>query len=105
MRSEHSKAIYFGLGYSALSSLAFLWLRVGLSLDIATYPYQKPLMMVVAAIAAIVCIILLVCDIRRKNAGGTGMRVIIVLAVLMLTFDSFMNIWGALILYIGGGFA
>ncbi len=105
MKGDHSKAIYFGLGYSALISLVFLWTRLGFSLDITTYPYQKPLMLMVAAIAAIVCVMLLVFDIRRKNAGGIGMRVIIVLAVIMLTFDSFMSIWGFLMLYIGGGFA
>ena len=102
MRSEHSKAIYFGLGYSALSSLALLWLRVGLSLDIATYPYQKPLMLVLAAIAVIGCVILLIFDIRRKCECGIGMRVIIVVAVMLLTFDSFTSIWGVLMLYIGG---
>ena len=102
MKNENAKAIYFGLGYSALSSLAFLWMRFGLSLDIAIYPYQKPLMLVVAAIALIACVILLIFDIRRKCECGIGMRVIITLAVIMLTFDSFMGIWGFLMLYIGG---
>ena len=102
MKNENAKAIYFGLGYSALSSLAFLWMRYGLSLDIAAYPYQKPLMLVVAAIALIACVVLLVFDIRRKSESGLGIRLIIVLAVLLLTFDSFMQIWGFFMLYIGG---
>ena len=102
MKNENAKAIYFGLGYSALSSLAFLGTRFGLSLDIAAYPYQKPLMLMVAAIALITCVVLLVFDIRRKSECGIGMRLIIVFAVLLLTFDSFMQIWGFLMLYIGG---
>ena len=102
MNNEYSKAVYFGLGYSALASLAFLCLRFGLSLDIITYPYQKPIMLVIAAIALIACIILLVYDIRRKCECGIGIRVIIAVGVIVLTFDSFMSIWCVLMLYIGG---
>ena len=102
MKNENAKAIYFGLGYTALSSLAYLWMRYGISLDIAAYPYQKPLILVVAAIALIGCVALLVFDIRRKSECGIGMRLIIVFTVLLLTFDSFMQIWGFLMLYIGG---
>ena len=102
MKIDYYKAICFGLGYSALASLAFLWLNLGLNLDIAMYPYQKPLLLAVTAIALIACVILLVFDIRRKNECGIGMRLIIVFAVMMLTFKSFMQIWGFLMLYIGG---
>lgn len=101
MKNENAKAIYFGLGYSALGSLAYLWMRYGLSLDIAAYPHQKPLMLVFAAIALLACVALLVFDVRRKSECGLGIRLMIVLAVL-LTFDSFMQIWGFLMLYIGG---
>ena len=105
MKKDYLKEILFGLAYSAFGSLAFLWIRLGLSLNIASYPYQKPLMLVVPVIALIACVVLLVFDIRRKSECGIGMRVIIVLAVIMLTFDLFIGIWGFLMLYIGGGFA
>ena len=102
MKNENAKAIYFGLGYSALCSLTFLLMRSGLRLDIAIYPYQKPLMLLIAAIAMIAAVILVIFDIRRKCDCGIGMRIFITLAVIMLTFDSFIGIWGFLILYVGG---
>ena len=77
MKNENAKAIYFGLGYSALCSLAFLLMRSA-------------------------AVILVIFDIRRKCECGIGMRIFITLAVIMLTFDSFIGIWEFLMLYVGG---
>ena len=102
MISDYSKTIYFSLGYSGLGSLIFLLLNLVFGLDVTVYPYQKPFMIVVAAIAIIAFAVLLIFDIRRKCDFGLGTRLIIVLACTILTFRSFMQIWGFLVLYIGG---
>ena len=102
MISEYSKLIYFSLGYSGLGSMIFLLLRLGLGYDVTMYPYQKWIMFIVAAIAMIGLVILLFFDIRRECECKLGIRLILMLAVIVITCRSFLQIWGFLVLYIGG---
>ena len=103
MKRKYVTRCFFALAYSALGSLAFLYMDLGLSMDTAMYPHLKPFMLVVAILAALACIAVLIIDIRRKNVVRFRDRLIIVLGVFIATFKLFTQFWGFLAMIAGYG--
>ena len=93
MKRKYITQCIFPLAYSALGGLAYMWMRLSLSMDIAMYPYLKPFMLVVAILAVLACIAVLIIDIRRKNVVRFWDHLIITLAVIIATFNSLSQFW------------
>ena len=93
MKRKYLTQILFALAYSALGGVAFVWMSLSLSMDIAIYPYLKPFMLVVAVLAALVCIVVFVVDIRRQNVVRFRDRLSITLAVIIATLNSLSQFW------------
>ena len=101
MKRKYVIQCFFALAYSALGSLAFLYMDLGLSMDIAIYPHLKPFMLAVAILAALACLVVLIIDIRRKSVVRFRVRLIILLVILIATVNLLIQFWGFLALIAG----
>ena len=92
----------FALAYSLLASLAYIWAVVALGLDGSDYPYQKPIMLVVAAAALGVGALLAYLDFNRDCECRLVGRLVVILLTAYATFSFFSQLWGYVLLLIAG---
>lgn len=98
MKNVYIREILLGLPYGALMSLGYIGLTLGLVLDHAVYPFQKPLMIVLGVCALLACVVFAVIDICRQRDVSSLKCIIVRLAVIICTFTLFRELWGLLII-------
>ena len=97
---RHIKELLIALAYSALGSLVYTGISLGINSDIAEYPLQQLVVIVfdIAIIAGFIA--LLIKDIRRESDYPALERVVIILLTGFGVFSLFTELWLVLMLHI-----